>query len=1029
MPKTGVRQLWQLPAIGGVRRSAPSLAGSVAGAGSVQLPAFAAAGSAPAVEGWTDLDELINSPAYASSRIVYVSTSGNDGTGTIYSPASSELGGQPTNPTGAVLPYATFAAAWAQVRDGSADVMLMRRGDDWGVTNFGLNKAGPSGSARIVVAAYGPIATARPLVGLVWPDSASAARNQIIAHVSMRTNSSGDVVTSGQVIRFEGCSFAGPSGTGQTPALVYVVSGGLSLHRNTYRRIRIFSNPVMGRAGFSYEECAFYHNPDYVQGGGGAEHNTYFNYQEGDGVSRFNISAFSPGVGLRQRGLGTVEGNLVLRPGTNSGWGFDIGTGSDENPTSPTRGTYLTFRYNLALYAPNADATFGTLKNAVIEQNIFRGRVAYYHSASVWPVVDVTMQDNILYNTDLSPWGGHSGTIQGPWLIRRNDIQRPAGGGMFTLSGAGFTFEANNRYFSSSPQSGWFPTAYSNWVPSTGSNTQVSYPAPDRDLVSYLQALDINPANTDEAIEWFMNGTAGFAGALNNRLGAWDDRATARAVIDHVRAGFGLGAVPPILADGPIAVDLRVEYVDAAGVFHSVTVNPNGSTVISGVAPFLVHFDATGTRGNLSNNNTLAGAFYNIGFRLNYGENRGTNWTYGKAPYLSRDEDFGPPIFGHVYEVVGTHLTRLKARDSNNAEVTVPLTVNVAAPPAPIIIEPSAGSFPTPVSGTHYRLRGGQSYASFGEWNLRRVHNVLVSKEGGGADPIAQIRIGGEDIGDLTVARERTRHVRLLNIDVTILSTGIYGPLNSGAINGRVRRVDQNNSISAYQGTTTETQRTQVLWPRNFFMYNTGLTSESGLPDYLMIGQHYRGWHMQGCRLQHPGGGPNNHILRNIQHRSTVRNCQLFSTYAPYSSRIKMQAEGTALWDANTDYVGPLSGPGGVGSATRYSNSFVVVQSVQFGGPGDQPPFGTTISFAPQNGDAGQQELHQCITVEDCQDTRPAASVVRGGSNLGARGLRNPDNSPWQTNEINFGLARIPLPDRGPYVTETDNTRPIPSAF
>ncbi len=473
---------------------------------------------------------------------------------------------------------------------------------------------------------------------------------------------------------------------------------------------------------------------------------------------------------------------------------------------------------------------------------------------------------------------------------------------------------------------------------------------------------------------------------------------------------------------------LVAEYVDAAGVFQSITVNANGSTVISGVAPFLVHFDATGSRGNLSNNNTLAGAFYNLGYRLNYGENRGGLWTYGLNN--SRDEDRGPPIFGHAYEVVGSHVTRLRVRDTNGQESTLTLTVNVAAPPAPIIIEPSAGSFPTPVSGTHYRLRGGQSYAGFGEWNLRRVHNVLVSKEGGGADPIAQIRIGGEDIGDLMVARERARHVRLLNIDVTRLTTGIYGPLNSGAINGRVRRVDQDNSRASYQGTTTETQRTQVLWPRNFFMYNTGLTSESGLPDYLMIGQHYRGWHMQGCRLQHPGGGANNHILRNIQHRSTVRNCQIFSTYAPYASRIKMQAEGTALWAASTDYVGPLSGPGGVGSATRYSNSFVVVESVQFGGPGDQPPFGTTISFAPQNDVAGQQEeLHEYITVENCQDTRPAASVVRGGRWLGARGLRNPNSTPWQTNETNNGLNRIPADARGPYVTETDNARPIPSEF
>lgn len=517
----------------------------------------------------------------------------------------------------------------------------------------------------------------------------------------------------------------------------------------------------------------------------------------------------------------------------------------------------------------------------------------------------------------------------------------------------------------------------------------------------------------------------------------YDFRPRARDAVGNIGPyGSVVQATTQSGAGGPVAAAMTVEYVDGSGNFQSIQVEPNGSTVISGIAPFLVHFDATASRGNLSNNNTLAGAFYNLGYRLNYGENRGTSWTYGKAPYLSRDEDFGPPIFGHVYEAPGSRQTRLRVRDTNGAESTISLTVNVAAPPAATIIETSAGGWPTWVSGTHYQLRAGADYTSFGTMNLRRVHNVLISKVGAGADPIvSEAYFGNESAADLDVTRERTRHVRLLDIAVTTARTGNYGPLHCGIVNGRVRRVAQDNLAAFYQNNSSNaTQRAQIRHPRGWFMYNSGLTdlAASNL-DYLMIEQRWLNWHMKGCRLQHPESGSGNHILRVTQHRSTARNCQIFTTTSGRTSRIKMQAEsngsvpGIEPWNYG-DLVGPVAGPGS--AWYRYSNSFNAYQSIQFGGPGDIPPNATTFSSAPQNGVSGEPtELHEYNTLEDCQDTRPAASAVRGGRHLGARGLRNPDGSPWLLSEIDFGLARIPLDARGPYITEVDNTRPIPSAF
>ncbi len=495
--------------------------------------------------GWTDLDALINSAPYASSRIVYVSTSGNDGTGTIYSPASSELGGNPTNPTGTVLPYATLAAAWNQIRDGFADVMLLRRGDTW-TADLALNKLGAGASARIIVAAYGNPSTARPQVGHVYPQSASAAGNQILAHYRMNFTSAGDQFSQGVRVRFEGIHFEGVG----DPSTVFVTSilNGFDTFRCTHRRCRLFTFGGLPRGTMTFIENAMWMPPGYV-GGGGFEHNQYFQFDTGDIDSRRNISALSPGVGFRQRGLGTVEANLVLKCPIAT---FDIGTNTYYGSGDPAdRGTFLNFRYNLALHAIGAYA-FYDIRNATIEQSLFLDGqyLTYWEDPSAVgnppPLTNVTLQDSIFWNTNLLPGAAHSNVVTGPYLIRRCDFQRPDGGNLLWMTSDDFDYEANNRFWSNSPTSSWFfgyTTSYAAYVPSRGSNTQVSYPEPGRNLITYMQSLGYSPANEDEAIDWFMNGTTGFAGALNNRYGAWDDRATAVAVINHVRAGFGLGSV------------------------------------------------------------------------------------------------------------------------------------------------------------------------------------------------------------------------------------------------------------------------------------------------------------------------------------------------------------------------------------------------------------------------------------------------------------------------------------------------------
>jgi hypothetical protein len=293
-------------------------------------------------------------------------------------------------------------------------------------------------------------------------------------------------------------------------------------------------------------------HPVGYTGAGGFEHNNYFQFDVGDIDSRRNISAQSPGVGFRQRGLGTVEANLVLSSRLAS---FDLGTNTYYGGGDPAnRGTFLNMRYNLALHTAGGYALYD-IKNAVIEQNILLQNqyLMYFENTAAvgnpLPLTNVTVQDNILYGTQIIQASGHSGSITGPYLIRRNDFQSPAGGTLIQAQSNDFTYENNNRFWSSSPQSSWFggyTTNYSAYVPSRGGNARVNYPDPNRDLVTYMQTLGVSPANAQQAIEWFVNGVPGqpnLRGSMNNRWGAWDDRFTSRAVINYVRAGFGR---PPI---------------------------------------------------------------------------------------------------------------------------------------------------------------------------------------------------------------------------------------------------------------------------------------------------------------------------------------------------------------------------------------------------------------------------------------------------------------------------------------------------
>jgi len=104
-------------------------------------------------------------PSYlpaATSRIMYVSDSGNDGTGA-YTDLATVV--TPFEPQAAVNEYATIEAALTQARDGQGDWVLLKRGDSWTITASlsGALLNGLSSTNTFLLGCYGS-SGARPLV-------------------------------------------------------------------------------------------------------------------------------------------------------------------------------------------------------------------------------------------------------------------------------------------------------------------------------------------------------------------------------------------------------------------------------------------------------------------------------------------------------------------------------------------------------------------------------------------------------------------------------------------------------------------------------------------------------------------------------------------------------------------------------------------------------------------------------------------------------------------------------------------------
>jgi hypothetical protein len=321
-------------------------------------------------------------------------------------------------------------------------------------------------------------------------------------------------------------------------------SGGGAFRRNSASWTVFFS----GWSGSLNTPSLFEENTISRCRAGSGKSNVYFSEHAGGIRSIRNQSLLTCNAGFRQRRGGIVRENLTAgaQNGVNFGGGFDI-HGS------------LEFRGNVGLHIFGPHDVVRP-KSGVIAENIFTGFVA----GSGFPVVRIDgdhssdptgltgrteFSRNVFFGRSTQSAIGWSNSIESlrsgaSVHFEDNDFINSEGGRVLAVpSDSRITF-GGNRYFSSASSGNWFSGAtHDAMIPSTGQAVILeAYPEPGRDILTYMRSLGANPSGVGQALEWYSDGVPGnssLAGALANRRGAWDERFTAIAVINHVRQGFG----------------------------------------------------------------------------------------------------------------------------------------------------------------------------------------------------------------------------------------------------------------------------------------------------------------------------------------------------------------------------------------------------------------------------------------------------------------------------------------------------------
>lgn len=476
----------------------------------------------------------------------------------------------------------------------------------------------------------------------------------------------------------------------------------------------------------------------------------------------------------------------------------------------------------------------------------------------------------------------------------------------------------------------------------------------------------------------------------------------------------GGSPVPPPVGLTPA---LRVGYVDADGERHWDLAASDGSTTISGTAPFLVDFWAGESRSVALDATDDVGAYWNLGYRLEYGEGLGGTWPISGR---SRDYDDGQPMFARAYTVPGTHTATLQVADSEGRQRSISLTVEVLAPPAEGVLMTS-GVIPDFQNDTVYDAPAGGTWGDIGgQLNGRR--NVIIRKAGEGADPVfGTVQFDGRNIPDAPVTR--TAGVRFVNCDIGNVTGGSVAFDYCGVVGGRLRRVEPPSAQEYWWGRVfsdalSQNAANNVRYLRGLFLWDCGEINETY--GYPLFGGG-RGVHVIGCSLKSISQGF--HVVRGVFAYSSFRHTQ--TALMPWGyGYYKIQGQPTTASDGYPDSWDDMDRVGDYASERYFGlpSQAVAIQNVVMGANGDtQPSTNVDIKY----GEPDQTQGVELAGVEDSvyhgrdEDWFPVRLAGRG---LGARNVRLSDGA--------GGIVSVVAPDGpegipggsggpwdGPYIT------------
>jgi hypothetical protein len=556
-------------------------------------------GAAFAQSGWTVLNPS------SDSRVIYVSNSqGND----------NNSGLTPN------APKKTFGAAYALVRNGYPDHMLLKKGDTW-TEKIPWAKSGRSASEMMVLGSYGTGPRPMLLTG-VQPaiDSGSGIpiSHWAIVGIAMSSPSTASegmrLIMPGDNLLIENCYVEGYANN-------IVIQGHPGIRTNTRIRRNVLVDPrrtdpnyggvnvfTAQYDGLLIEENVFDNSiANETNNNGMLSHSIYIGEgSPSNNIIRNNIAHNGGRTNYNVRSGGLIENNLSIR----GAQGITCGIGY-----APTYVT-ATVRHNVIIENRNNQngqplgfgMSFTKMQSLDVDSNLICNGSGGHDTRGIVMTPDIRagqIRNNTIYNWQPtnSPYNWPIetirliGTPEGPISITNNTIQQHSNSFMVSFENApapGTVAVTGNRYHSARTDGKWFVKSagqtlnYPEWHAFISDNSQLvqlSYPAPNRSIGGYHASIG-GAANT----------TAFMTEARKQSKDFWRPQYTAAAVNNYLRAGFGLPQLgtcrPDMNQDGLLNLADFSEFLHAFGT-NSMAADFNNDGILN-ITDYMAFLQAFG---------------------------------------------------------------------------------------------------------------------------------------------------------------------------------------------------------------------------------------------------------------------------------------------------------------------------------------------------------------------------------------------------------------------------------------------------